>query len=61
MQSINLKKMRVNPLLIRGYLAHIQMRNFLRMRMTIVMTFGIHTTGLWLEHSLKLLTIMEIC
>lgn len=46
MQSINLKKMRVNLLLIRDYPVYIQMRNFLRMRMIIFMITGKLITGL---------------
>lgn len=46
MQSINLKKMRVNLLLIRDCPVYIQMRNFLRMRMIIFMITGKLIMGL---------------
>ena len=57
MQSINLKKMRVNLLLIRDCPVYIQMRNFLPMQMITSKITGVHTMALWQGHILRVQVI----
>lgn len=58
--SIFLKKLNQNLSLIQVYPAYIQMRNFLRMRMIILMISGILTIALWRVHILKAQVKLEI-